>query len=221
QEVHRAGAPVTISDIWTDPSPLATAWREGWHPTASDPQVLRSWMGVPLIARDRVVGVLAILHRDPDHFTVEHAELALAFATQAAIAIENARLYEAAQGRAALEERQRLARDLHDAVTQTLFSASLIAEVLPRIWSRNPDQGRQQLEELRRLTRGALAEMRTLLLELRPAALVETPFGHLLNQLAESISGRTTVRIEVHAEPDERTLPPEVQIGLYRIAQES
>ena len=58
-------------------------------------------MGVPLIARDRVVGVLAILHREADHFTAEYAELALAFATQAALAIENARLYEQAQQAAA------------------------------------------------------------------------------------------------------------------------
>ena len=71
------------------------------------------------------------------------------------------------------------------------------------------------------MTRGALAEMRTLLLELRPAALVETPFGQLLNQLAESISSRTTVRIEVRAEADGQPLPAEVQIALYRIAQEA
>src|SRR6185436_10292619 len=110
-----------------------------WRSAAADPlnahvEYLRSWLGVPLVSRDRVIGVLSIGHRDVAHFTLAHAELALAFASQAAIAIDNARLYEEAQGRATLEERQRLARELHDAVTQTLFAASLIADVLPRIW---------------------------------------------------------------------------------------
>jgi PAS domain S-box-containing protein len=73
--------------------------------------------------------------------------------------------------RTAMEERNRLARDLHDAVSQTLFSASIIADVLPKLWERNPEEGRRRLEEIRQLTRGALAEMRPLLLELRPVAL--------------------------------------------------
>ena len=73
------------------------------------------------------------------------------------MAIENAYLFEKAEDVAIAGERNRLARELHDAVTQTLFSASLIADVLPRIWERDPDQGRERLEELRDLTRGALA----------------------------------------------------------------
>ena len=76
-----------------------------------------------------------------------------------------------------------MARDLHDAVTQTLFSASMIAEVLPRIWERNPDEGQRRLKELHELTRGAMAEMRTLLVELRPSSLVEASLGDLLRQL--------------------------------------
>ena len=73
----------------------------------------------------------------------------------------------------AVVERERLARDLHDTVTQTLFSASLIADVLPTLWEQDHAKGRFALEELRQLSRGALAEMRTLLLELRPAALAD------------------------------------------------
>jgi signal transduction histidine kinase len=80
----------------------------------------------------------------------------------------NAELYEHAQELAALEERQRLARNLHDAVNQSLFSAGLIAEVLPRLWDRD-QEGAQSLEDLRKLTRGAQAEMRALLAELRPS----------------------------------------------------
>jgi two-component system nitrate/nitrite sensor histidine kinase NarX len=153
--------------------------------------------------------------------TAEEQRLVHALAQRAALAIQNARLFEQAEQVATAEERQRLARELHDAVTQTLFSASLIAEVVPRLYERNPDQGRQRLEELRRLTRGALAEMRTLLLELRPTALIESPFGHLLRQLAEAMASRANLRIEVRAGDADEPLPPDVQLGLYRIAQEA
>jgi signal transduction histidine kinase len=113
-----------------------------------------------------------------------------------------------------------LARDLHDAVTQTLFSASLIAEVLPRLWERNPEEGQRRLAEMRELTRGALAEMRTLLLELRPAALVEADLGDLLRQLAESITGRARVPVAVEIEGACQT-SPETKVALYRIVQEA
>ena len=117
-------------------------------------------------------------------------------------------------------ERNRLARDLHDAVSQTLFSTSLIAEVLPRLWERNPEEGWRRLEEVRQLTRGALAEMRTLLLELRPAALVEADLGDLLRQLGEATAGRARVQVEVEVEG---TCPlcADVKVALYRIAQEA
>jgi signal transduction histidine kinase len=84
-------------------------------------------------------------------------------------------------------ERSRLARELHDAVTQTLFSASLIAEVLPRLWAKDRERGQQQLEEVRLLTRGALAEMRSLLLELRPEALAQAKMDDLLRQLGRAM----------------------------------
>jgi len=117
-------------------------------------------------------------------------------------------------------ERSRLARDLHDAVTQLLFSASLIAEALPAIWENDQEEGRELLAEMRRLSRGALAEMRTLLLELRPAALTETGLVDLLRQLAEAAAGRSdlSVTVEADGEPD---LPRDVHIALYRIAQEA
>jgi len=163
---------------------------------------------------------LAISHQQVNHFTQSHTDLALAFANQAAMAMENARLYEQAQDLAAVQERQRLARDLHDSVSQTLFSASLAAQVLPRLWLRHPVEGQQCLDELGRLTRGALAEMRTLLVELRPNVLVESKLGDLLRQLAETITSRTRVPVQVVTE-GEATLPPDVQVALYRIAQEA
>lgn len=121
---------------------------------------------------------------------------------------------------AAAAERNRLARDLHDAVSQTLFSASIIAEVLPRLWERNQDEGRRRLEEIRQLSRGASAEMRTLLMELRPGALLEAKMRDLLHQLAESISSRAQVPVAVEVK-GECDLPPDVKIALYRIAQEA
>lgn len=134
--------------------------------------------------------------------------------------LANERLREKAAQDAVTAERTRLARDLHDAVTQTLFSTTLIADVLPDIWAMNPDEGRRRLEEVRQLTRGALAEMRTLLVELRPNALVEVPLPTLLRQLTEALSGRSRINIELSAE-GEHKLPADVQVGLYRLAQEA
>jgi signal transduction histidine kinase/ligand-binding sensor domain-containing protein len=122
--------------------------------------------------------------------------------------------------KAVAAERSRLARELHDAVTQTLFSASLIAEVLPRMWTKDPERGRQQLEEVRLLTRGALAEMRALLLELRPEALARAKMDDLLSQLGRAMTGRTGVPVSVEAD-GEGPLLAEVQVALYRIAQEA
>jgi signal transduction histidine kinase len=134
--------------------------------------------------------------------------------------LDEAMLTQRARQQAAAEERNRLARDLHDAVSQTLFSASLISEVLPRLWQRDEKEGRKRLEEVRQLTRGALAEMRTLLLELRPDSLVEAEIDYLLNQLGESITGRSRVPVTV-AVTGRCTVPVEVKVALYRIAQEA
>jgi PAS domain S-box-containing protein len=129
-------------------------------------------------------------------------------------------LAEKAAQDAILSERTRLARDLHDAVTQTLFSASLIAEVLPDLWKINQAEGEKRLEELRQLTRGALAEMRTLLVELRPNALIQIPLPDLLRQLCESLIGRARLPIQFIAEGQAK-IPPDAQIAFYRITQEA
>jgi len=129
-------------------------------------------------------------------------------------------LSEKAAAEAVTADRTRLARDLHDAVTQTLFSASLTAEVLPDLWDMDVDEARRSTEELRQLTRGALAEMRTLLLELRPATLTQTRLSDLIRQLCEAFIGRSRLPIKLSIEGDCK-LPPEVQVACYRIAQES
>jgi PAS domain S-box-containing protein len=211
---------VILADVQGD-SALQEAFRQATGVRFEDrAKAVRAWMTVPVTIKQQVYGVLYMYHSQPGRYMEEQARLALPFGNQAAVAIENARLYEQAQRLAALEERQHLARELHDAVTQTLFSASLAAEVLPRLWERNREAGLRCLTEVHQLTRGALAEMRTLLLELRPAALVETELGALLHQLAEATSSRARIPVTVEAVPH-CTLPPEVQVALYRIAQEA
>jgi signal transduction histidine kinase len=140
--------------------------------------------------------------------------------TQVSLAIENARLRDHEKEIAIATERNRLARDLHDAVTQTLFSATLIAEVLPKVWEKNRPEGVKRLAELRQLTRGALAEMRTLLLELRPSALKDAPYADLLRQLCDALNGKSRIPIELHIE-NEPDLPVEIKIAFYRITQEA
>ncbi len=105
-------------------------------------------------------------------------------------------------------------------MSQTLFSASIIAESLPRLWERKPQLVRERLGDLAQLTHGALAEMRALLLELRPHALTEESLPVLLKQLVGATASRTHTEILLEAEPTQ-ALPPEVQVALYRIAQEA
>ncbi len=176
---------------------------------------------LPLRVRGQGLGVLTIIGAPGKVFSEQHQALFESIADQLGMAVENARLYEQAEQAAAAAERSRLARDLHDAVSQTLFSASLIAEVLPRLWEKNPAEGRRRLEELRELTRGALAEMRALLLELRPLTLTEFSLEELLRQLAEAAIGRSRLQVDVTAVGEVRPLPPDVQVAFYRIAQES
>ncbi|MDO9088448.1 MAG: histidine kinase [Anaerolineaceae bacterium] len=119
-----------------------------------------------------------------------------------------------------LEERQRLAHDLHDAVHQTLFSASLIAEVLPRLWDMDQAEARRSLEDLRRLTKGALAEMNALLAELNPSMLDGLDLGDLLRQLGDMLSGRINISVTVHI-IGKFVLPTKVQLVFYRVCQEA
>jgi PAS domain S-box-containing protein len=175
---------------------------------------------LPLRARGEVIGALGISGQPHNPFSEDYHPLFQSIADRLAIAVENALLYQQAEVNAAVTERNRLARDLHDAVTQTLFSASLIADVLPDIWQNAPEQGLKLLSEIRQLNRGALAEMRTLLLELRPQALQEAQLENLLHQLAEAGMGRLGVPVTVNIE-GLCQLPPNVKIVMYRVAQEA
>jgi two-component system nitrate/nitrite sensor histidine kinase NarX len=175
---------------------------------------------VPLRTKGRTMGFFILGRHSPSPCSSEELSLLTAIGQQVGVAMENAHLYEQAGQTATATERNRLARELHDAVTQTLFSANLIADVVPRIWERSPGEGLRSLEELRQLTRGALAEMRTLLLEMRPETLERSEIKPLLTQLTDAFVGRVRVPVSLVLEGD-CELTQEVKLVLYRVAQEA
>ena len=181
----------------------------------------RTVICIPLLVDDVVFGGLVMYYGEEHTFSPEEISLARTLANQASLAIANNVLKGQAQESAVTAERNRLARDLHDAVTQTLFSTNLIAEVIPKIWKKDPELAQKQLEELQQLTRGALGEMRTLLMELRPSAFEDAIPEELFKHLTNAFSGRTGVPVdfEIQTAPD-CVLPVAVKNVFYRIAQE-
>ena len=177
-------------------------------------------IAIPLMAKGQLVGSLNLSTNQSRTYPPEQITLLKTIGQQIGVAVENAYLYEQAEQTAISAERNRLARELHDAVTQTLFSANLIADVIPRIWKRDPDEGMKNLEELRQLTRGALAEMRTMLLEMRPESLERADIKSLLTQLADAFIGRVRVPVSLAIEGD-CELTHEVKLVFYRVAQEA
>lgn len=205
------GQPIVVQDVRAYP---------GWV-EVPESQWIRAYAGIPLQSEGEILGFLNLNSSVVNSFSFSHIERLEAFSNQIAIAVQNAKLYKQAEELAAFNERQRLARDLHDAVSQTLFSASMIAETLPRIWNKIPANIlEEKLKELHHLNRRALAEMRSLLIELRPKALLETSIQELIRQLVETFANRSSILVST--ELDEKiTLPNEVKIVFYRIAQES
>ena len=212
--------PIRIADVWgTDPAAkfLRSFLIDEAAAMLKDAQ---SWMWVPLAVKGRVIAVIGLAHAKQDYFKARHAGIAMTIANQAAIALVNAELFEAAQSLAILQERQRLARSLHDAVNQSLFSAGLIAEALPDLWEQDQEDARRSLNDLRTLTRGAIAEMRMMVSELRPLALIDSNLGDLLHQLGDAFTGRTNIRVALTV-TSEGVLVSEVQVSVYRICQEA
>jgi two-component system nitrate/nitrite sensor histidine kinase NarX len=212
--------PIRIADVWSD-HPQAQFLRALLNDGASALiEGMHAWMWVPLAVKGRIIGGVGVAHEKRNHFTHHHADLALSVANQAAITMVNTELNKQAQELAVLEERQRLARNLHDAINQSLFSAGLIAEVLPRLWERDQAEARRSLEVLRKLTRGAMAEMRALLAELRPSTLIDAELGDLLGLLGNAFTGRTNIPVKVTV-VGQGVLPADVQVAIYRICQET
>ncbi len=212
--------PIRITDVWSE-DPQAQFLRSLLDDGAAILlEGMQSWMWVPLAVKGRLIGGVGLAHEKLDYFTIHHADLALSVANQAAITMVNMELSGQAQELAVLEERQRLARDLHDAVNQSLFSAGLIAEALPRLWDLDQQEARRSLEYLRYLTRGASAEMRILLAELRPSTLTDSSLSDLLRLLGNAFSGRNNIPVTVTI-TGESSLLAEAQVVFYRVCQET
>ena len=180
----------------------------------------RSELCVPVVAGGRVLGVLNVESPQIAAFTSEDVAVLETTADVLAGAINNARLYHRTQEAAVLEERNRLARDLHDSVTQQLFSMTLTAQAARAHLERNPPRAAQQLERLQETAQAALAEMRALIFQLRPPALAEQGLVAALNQHVAAVSRRENLRIEMTVAGDERHARGAEQ-ALYRIVQEA
>ncbi|MBC7869508.1 MAG: GAF domain-containing protein [Chitinophagaceae bacterium] len=181
---------------------------------------LNSYIGAPIQLKGAIIGFISVQRVLPGFFNEKHAASLQTFASQAAIAIQNARQYEQARALSALNERQRIARELHDAVSQTLYSANVMSETLLIQFEADPTTVQEGLIRLQELTQGALAEMRTLLLELRPEAIVKTSLNELLEHLVKTVIARKDIDAELIFE-GYLTLEPEAHLGFYRIAQEA
>jgi signal transduction histidine kinase len=174
---------------------------------------------LPLEVADRPLGFMAVEPLPGAGFTAEEIGLLATIADQASSAISNSRALVMARSLAAIEERQRLANDLHDSVSQTLWTATLVAETLARAAALTESET-VQLDRLRLLTKGALSEMRALLLELRPQVIEETPLADLVQQLVTAFESRKSASCTVELGPLPELLPT-VKVALYRILQES
>ena len=210
QQIVDSRMPVYLPDIQPNYCPIPSR-----NPTS------QSCICTPVSFGEYLLGFLVLTSRKKDFYSPAQIQRLQTFANQAAIAIRNAQLFSQAKEAAALEERQRLARDMHDVISQTLFSASIKSEVLPYLMdTESSEVVKEDLKELNRLTRGALAEMRTMLMELRPNTIVNTDLGNLLTQMVEGLAGRTTARVDLSTE-GVGLLPPDVQTAVFRITQET
>lgn len=211
---------VILDDVHGD-SPLAATIRErfGGRIRLIYPY-LRSWMSIPLVVKDNVIGLISLQSSDPGFYTERSARIATAIAALAAIALENARLYEQAQDRAALDERQRLARELHDSVSQALYGIALGTRTARTLLDRDPTQAAEPLDYVLSLTDTAMEEMRALILELRPESLERDGLASALRKLAEATQHRQRLLVQAHI-CGEPALPLETKQALYRIAQEA
>jgi signal transduction histidine kinase len=206
--------PYRTDDIRSDPR------FEGWpeeHP------IMRSFMGVPILAGDEVIGAFYVTEkraRRQGTFTDTDQELIETLAPHAAIAIENARHFERSRELSVIEERNRLARELHDSVTQTMASAAVMADAALKLLERDPARAREHVASVGQLARDALVELRSLVFELRPAALEQDGLAPAIRKHAEVLERVHGVRIAVEVDCPEH-LDPATERALFRIAQEA
>jgi PAS domain S-box-containing protein len=210
--------PLIVDDIQGD-GRLAQALRSALesHPELAH---VRAWMGIPFTIEEHFRGWLLLYHRRAGAYTSHHAALAQTIAHQAATAIENAHLFAQTRRLAALEERQRLARELHDSVSQVLYSIGLAGHTALTYLEQDPDQSVEPMRYVLALADAGLAEMRALIFELRPDSLEKDGLVVALTRQAAALRARHELEVETELceEPD---LPLDVKETLYRIAREA
>jgi PAS domain S-box-containing protein len=212
--------PIVLSDVQME-GRQAEAVRRAGGAFLGHPDSLHSIMWIPLVVQQKLIGGIGIGHRERGKYTERDAGLVQAIASQAAVALENARLYEQAHELAVIHERQRLARELHDSVTQSLYSLSLMAEAARRLVAAgNKERGMAYLVRIGEAAQQVLKEMRLLVYELRPLMLERDGLASALKQRLETVEGRAGVETKLFVE-GAGLLPENIETELYRIAQEA
>jgi PAS domain S-box-containing protein len=207
--VAATGEALLVPDSHNDPRAI---------PLTDDPT--RSELVVPLKVKGQVIGVLDVESDRVNAFDESDLAVLQLLADQVAIAIENARLYEQAQQLAAVEERQKLARELHDSVSQALYGIGLGARTARTLLDREPKLVAEPLDYVLSLAEAGLAEMRALIFELRPESLETEGLVAALTKQAASLRARHNVEVETMF-CDEPEAALDVKQVLYRIAQEA
>ncbi len=186
----------------------------------TDPEGIRAFMHIPIRLEGEVFGVFSIDNLHPHTLGPEEQRAFTSLARRAAVAIRNARLYAEAQGKAALEERQKLARNLHDSVSQAIYGIVLGVRTAKTQLARNPEQAPAALDFVMNLAEAATAEMRALIFELRPESLQQEGLVAALSKQVAALRARHGLYLETHLGP-EPALSLEAKEALYRVAQEA
>jgi signal transduction histidine kinase len=212
--VFQHGEPVAVEDTLVDPRVKHEI---------GDPEGIRAVVSIPIFVDGQVFGVFGVNYRNPRSFDESDIRLFESLARRAAMAISNARLYGQAQRVATLEERQRLARELHDSATQSMYSARMYAEAAGRLLERgDAETAGEYLQEIKDATRDALAEMRLLIHELRPPVLEQQGLVAALRLRLSAVEERAGVDVTFEFDGDENErLPLVLEHELYGIAQEA
>ncbi len=175
----------------------------------------------PLVARGESLGTINVYY-PPGWKPAEDEETFLgAVANQAAVAVQNTRLFSAAQGAAALQERQRLSRELHDSVSQALYGIALGSRTARTLLERDPLRAVEPIEYVLSLAEAGLAEMRALIFELRPETLEAEGLMAALEKQAAALYARHEIKVNTTLCDEEPAMSPETKEALYRIAQEA
>lgn len=224
EHIEREGQPIVENRVRQSLLSWLWSWLSDDARTSGLYRGTRAWMAVPLKSRETVMGVLRVDHQEPDFFDAERVRLLTAVGSQTGLAMRHAQLLSQQKDQAVVAERNRIARDLHDAVSQTLFAANVIAGTLGRLARREEGPNAAALQEqaaaLERLNKGALSEMRLLMYELRPDALQHLPLAELLQYAIDALACRGTIEVSQRLSREDR-LPSKARIHLYRIAQEA